>query len=217
MQLSDIITSVQNLLQDNQFSSAQIIEAANWVQYQLFNDVDNRLMQESALILANAGDTTAPYPSDIKGYTSIYLTSPSVINMEEIEMSYKDFIRRYPGWQTATPTDLKNYTDFGSGLRFSAPLSTGITIALDYIRNPVPMAQPSDACEIPDEYREITSRGTLARCMEQNEDYAEAQTERANIAPLIATFNRRYGLGSLSRKPQVINSNRRQFGEDRWR
>lgn len=211
---SDIITSVQNLLQDDQFPSIQILEASNWVQDQLFNNNNTRIMEVSDVLTASAGDTTMQYPDNMRTVEMMYLVEPTQQDMEDMYVDYKDFVKRYPNFSTNPPSQLLYYTNFAYGMRFSAPLLTDITVNIDFIRNPVPMVNLTDVCEIPDNYRELTSRLTLARCMEQNEDYTEAANERNIVSPLLTTFIRRESVGMQKTGPIQARMRRRTTG---WR
>ena len=212
--LQDIITSVQGLLQDDQFPEVQIIEAANWVQDELLNNNNFRFMEKSGVLSPLANAVTIAYPTDMRTVNTMYVVSPFQRDMDEMFISYKDFIGRFPAYNIAPAATLLFYTNFGTGIRFSAPLLTNTTINIDYFRNPVPMVNLSDICEIPDNYKEITSRATLARCMEQNEDYDLAANERNIIAPLITTFIRRESVGMEKTGAGKIRMMRRTTG---WR
>lgn len=208
-----IITSVQALLQDNQFPPIKITEAANWLQQQLFANTETRIMEASDIISVSAGQVTADLPSDIQVSISMYLVSPPpILDMDKLFMNHESFLSNYANWQVAPPTVLTNWTDFSNQLRFSAPLLANAVIDIDYIRTPVNMVALNDVCEIPNLYQEIISRGTLARCMEQNEDYGEAKTERENLNPLIVSFIKQEARGRIKSGPIIIKTNRRKSG-----
>lgn len=216
MIVSEIITSVQGLLQDNEFPQAQIIEAANWFQDKVFNDVNTRIMQVSDILSGSAGDTTIDYPDDIKVVQSLIQTVPVPLDLKDRFIDYQQFLQSFPGWNTTQlPANINQYTNFGQSMRLSNPLLTDVTIPIDYIRNPVRMVRLSDTCEIPDKYREMISKGTLAYCMEQNEDYGEAENEWNALAPVITAFNRREAVGQIKTGPVIMKSNRRTINSGR--
>lgn len=210
MTLADIKASVRGLLTDDQYDEDLITEAANWFVYELFNNTRTRLMESSDTISAAINDTTADFPSDMMTWIGIYSTSPSVAEITERHLPYKQFMQRHAGFATATAARLGDWTDFGNAMRFSAPLSVAHTFQIDYLREPTPMEDDGDDCEVPDRYGELVSKGTLARIMEINEDYAEASQERANMEPLVTTFIRNEARGGGKTGPIIMNSRRRR-------
>ncbi len=210
MKVSEITTSVQGLLQDDQFAASRILEAANWLQDEIFGRFNARIMMVSDTLSGTAGDTSIDYPDDMKVVEQLYLVSPTpAFDLRRWYMDYQPFIAKYSDYASQAASPVRNYTDYGNSIRFSAPLLTDITLAIDYVRNPVRMVRDSDVCEIPDKYREVISRGTLARCMEQNEDYAEAEQERQNLEPLITNLIRREAVGMNRKGPFLMKKNRR--------
>lgn len=214
MTLAEIKASVRGLLQDDQFDEDLIKEAANWFVYELFNNTRTRLMEESDTITALANSTTADYPSDLMTIISIYVTAPSVYKLNR-PMEYETFMETYPNFATASTSLAHNWTPYGNAMRFSAPLSASHTFQVDYLREPTPMESDDDDCEVPDRYSELVSKGTLARCMEINEDYAEAAQERQNMEPLVTTFIRNEARGGGKVGPAAIMRTNRGRRTDR--
>lgn len=210
MTLADIITSVQNLLQDTSFSSDSITEAANWLQDEIFaNNLYQKMETSSPPIAVLAGATTAPFPIDMQEMISFYQTVPQVFDMHDFYLPYETFIARYPNFATLPASPVQYWTEFGNTIRFSAPLKTNCTFMMDYIRRPVDMVDSTDVCEIIDQYKQVISKGTLAKVMEQNEDYAEAATERGNIQPLVTAMIKNEGRGQFKTGPVIMRANRR--------
>lgn len=213
MTQAEIRTSVRGLVGDPAYDGALIDEAANWFVYELFNNTRTHLMEESDELTASAGDTTVDWPSDFMTLLHFYLTVPQVIDLKSAFMEYETFMRSYANFASAGIQQVTNVTIFGSGLRFSAPLNVDHTFQLDYLREPTPMTEDSSTCEVPDRYAELVSKGTLARVMEINEDYDEADNERSNLQPLLTTFIRNEGRGGNKVGPAaVIRTNRRRIG-----
>lgn len=208
MILSDIKTSVRSLLDDDEFDEDKITMAANWFVYELFNDTRTRLMEASDTINAMANSPTADYPSDLQTIIGIYVTSPRKFQLNR-PMEYQTFMNSYADFATATSREAYSWVPYGNQMRFSAPLNVNHTFQVDYLRIPEPMESDDDECEVPDNYSELVAKGTLARVMEMNEDYAEAQQERDNLEPLITTFKRNEGRGGGKVGPaSVMRTNR---------
>jgi hypothetical protein len=208
MTRADIVTSVRGLLDDDQFDEDKITEAANWFVYELFNNTRTRLMEASDTIRASLNATVADFPPDLVTIINFYLTSPQVIKLNDEELDYSTFMRNYANFATASVAQARSWTRFANEIRFAAPLNAAHVFQIDYIREPVPMAEDDDDCEVPDRYSELVSKGTLARVMEINEDYGEAQTERANLEPLVTTFIRNEARGGGKVGPQIIRGGR---------
>lgn len=208
MTLTDIITAVRDLLDDDAYDATKITRAANWFVYELANNNRLRMFESSDLLSSISGDTTADFPADMITLISVYATVPQVYDMSGNYVAYGDFMKSYANFATATAAQAYNWTDFGNAMRFSAPLNAAHSFQVDYIREPVPMVDTGDDCEIPDRYEELVCKGTLARVMEINEDYAEASQERDNLAPLMTTFVRNEGRGQIKTGPNIMRTNR---------
>lgn len=215
MTLADIVKSVRGLLDDDAYDEDLITQAANWFVYELFNDTRTRLMETSDFVTALAGSTTADYPTDLQTIIGIYVTAPRVFQLNQ-PMEYRSFMGQYADFASATPREIYSWVPFGNQMRFSAPLNVSHSFQIDYLRIPEAMESMSDECEVPDNYSELVAKGTLARIMEINEDYAEAKQERNNMAPLITTFKRNEGRGGGKVGPaSVMRTNRgRRGGSD---
>lgn len=206
--LQDIVDGVQGLLQDDQFDESLIRLAANWWVYEMFNDTKTRLMETSDTVTAQAGDTTASYPSDLMHIIGVYVTAPRVFQLSD-PMEYKSFMNNYANFATATRREVSVWTPYGNEMRFSAPVNADTSFQIDYLREPEPMVNMSDVCEVPYRYSELVMKGTLARCMEINEDYEEAAQERDNYASQYTTFKRNEGRGGGKIGPaSVMRTNR---------
>ena len=211
MVLSDIEGWVRGKLSDDSFPTSLIDPAANWFVNSIFNDHAIRKMETNDQISGNAGDTEIDLPSDIQTMLKegLAVISPQIYHLSDYFMEYGDFMKSFPNFASATPAALTRWTDFSNTIRPAAPLLTDTTINIDYLRLPVQMVNPTDECEIDDAYQEMVVLGTLARCMQTNEDYPEAAQELANLAPLITAFVAQEGRGQLKSGPTVIRSNRR--------
>jgi hypothetical protein len=212
MQLKDITKAVRNLLQDPEADADLIKQSANWFIYDLFNKTKTRLMEQSDFITIAKGATYAPFPADQMAWVSMYLVSPQVFPITDLYVDYSTFMARYANFSIASPSTVRQWTDFGRGMRLSNPTSVDHKIQVDYVREPVPMDTQSDDCEVPARYIELVSKGTLKRMMEVNEDYDIAQHEVVNITDLRASFVRNEARGGGKTRPTRINSRRRANG-----
>jgi len=216
MTLEQIIASVRRLLQDDEYDATVITEAANWFVYELFNNNHTRLMETSTTLDGALNDTLVDFPDDMLAWVTIYLTIPQVYDLKHSYQDYGDFMASHANFATASSGQARDWTDFGNAMRFAQPLNGSHTFNLDYIREPVPMEELTDDCEVPGRYIELVAKGTKARVMEIDEDYAEAAQERTLLDPLVTTFIRNEARGGGKTKPTVIRTNRGYSGRSRY-
>jgi hypothetical protein len=209
MTRADLVTDVRTLLEDTEYSEDTITMAANWFVFELFNNTRTRLMEASDTLSGILGATTLDLPDDLVTVINFYLTAPQVLALNDNEVPYSAFMRNYANFATAAPAQARQWTLYGPNqMRFAAPLKTAHTFQIDYLREPVPVEVDDDEFELPDRYGELLAKGTLARIMEINEDYEEAQQERNNLEPLVTTFIRNEARGGGRVGPQVISAGR---------
>lgn len=216
MILSEIKSDVQDLLQDTDADEALITKCANWYVNELCTNNHLRIMEDSEELSASQGDTELEFPENMKTLIKegFYLTSPQVFDMGPNYISYGEFMRNYANFASATQAQASQWTDFGNKARFAAPLNAEHTFQCDFLRDPVDMEEDDDLCEIPDRYREMVAKGTLARMMKINEDYAEASQEISDLESLETAFKKNESRGSFKTGPNVIRTNR---GRGSWR
>lgn len=214
MQLNDIVNKTRAKLGDTSFDQQLITDAANWFVNQLFFNTQTRQMETNTQLTPSAGDTTIDMPGDFQTYIDSSVVSPQIYELKDYRMEPADFRKRFPGWNSplTTAAYMSYWTDFNNEIRFNAPLLADTVIDLDYCRQPDLMVNLTDICEVSDLYQELVILGTLARCMDTNEDYPEASQELANLAPLTTAFIRRESRGSFHTGPVIIRSNRRRGG-----
>ncbi len=216
LKTADVITAVRLKLSDAAFDQAMIVDAMNFFVNELYHNTRTRRMETHDQMFPGAGDTTVDFPDDIDIRIGLTVTSPTthVYDLGALYMEYGDFMKMYPMWQTAPAYPITAWTDFGNQMRFSCPLNVATTIDIDYCRTPVPAklvadgTTPTDTIELDELYKELATLGTLARCMESNEDYAEASSERNNLAGLVTAWIRNEGRGGGRSGPIIMRSNR---------
>jgi hypothetical protein len=209
MVLSDLRFSVRNRLDDTSFDQATVDESINWFVFEVCNDHRLRIMEANDDMFISAADVMADFPDDMQTIINLHVTSPQVYNILNRYIEYGDFMRNYPGYQTYAASQLYSWTDYGNAMRFAGPVLADTTVNIDYLRRPTTMVADTDVCEFQDQYFEMVVLGALARCMERNEDYAEAQSERGKLAPLMTAFIRNEGRGQIKLGPTIMRSNRR--------
>lgn len=205
-------TNVRGLVGDTAYDMTLVDQAINWFIYEIHNNTHIRYMETEDESDVSAGDTSVDLPDDVNTILGLTLLTPQVWDLLRERVEYGDFMKLYPGYATYTAQQIRKWTDFANAMRLAAPALTDATIHVDYLRTPVVMVDDTDTTDIPDVYEELVSKGSLARLMEINEDYTEAESERDNLAPLLTAFIRNEGRGGMTTGPTVMRTNRGRIG-----
>lgn len=208
--LGDIRASVRRKLDDLGFDTSTIDEAANDFQFELFNNNRIRFMEKAGVLAFSTNDVTKPMPADFQTLINltVFDTASTPRDITKSLMDYDTFMRSYPNYTTALAQKIYNYTFFGEDIRLSARSNGNYTVNIDYLRSPLLMVAASDTCELPINFREMMTLGTLERVMRVNEDYNESDEEVRRLQSLRNSFVKVYGRGGIKVGPQVIKSNR---------
>lgn len=212
MLITTVRQAVRQNLDDPEYSASTIDAAINWFQFELFNNTRTSLMETSGTLSPTINATNIALPADLQVLTNATVTSPTVYNIWKNKYEQQTFDLYFPNYTVATTSYLYNWCIYGRTMRFSAPLKSNTTIAIDYIRRPVKATDAAPTLEIPDQYEELATLGAQARVMEVNEDFAEAAQIRNNMEPLVTAFIRNEARGGQTAGPTIIRSNRRRSG-----
>lgn len=210
-QLGDIRTAVRTKLDDDQFSSASIDQAANDFQFELFNNNRIRFMEQSATLAIGAGVTSKVLPTDFMNLINFTVLDTATFFRDITKEGYYDydsFMESFPNYTVLPASKIYYWTFFGEGLRFGAPTLAAYNAHIDYTRSPVLMVNATDPCELPINCRELMTLGTLQRVMRINEDYTESAQEKAELTALKTAFIKNYARGGAKVGPQIIKTNR---------
>lgn len=212
--LADIRAAVRRKLDDDQYDAATIDEAANDFQGEIFASHRIRYMESSAELSVGAGDTSINMPRDFLTMLEMIVIEPGnqFRSIKDDYVEYSTFMRTFANYSSSRASRIGNWTDFGNGIRLSAPSDGDYSLTLDYLRQPKYMERDSDRSEFKRMYRELIVLGTLARVMEVNEDYAEGSQERDKLDSLITSFVRNEGRGGFKVGPNIIATRRRRIG-----
>lgn len=217
--LGNIRTAVKDKLDDNQFSDASIDRAANDFQFELLNDNRIRFMEKRATLTTSNGATSVALPTDFMNLINMTVLD-SATAFRDITKSgfneYDTFMASFGNYTVAASSKIYDWTFFGEAIRFGAPANGAYNINIDYMRSATVMVASGDLCEIPVNYRELMTLGTLQRVMRINEDYNESAQEKAELQRLRVSFIKNYARGGVKVGPQIIKSNRGGTSS-RWR
>lgn len=215
--LAQIRAAVRRKLDDDQYDATTIDEAANDFQNEIFASHRIRSMEASADLAINTGDTSVEMPRDFLTMLEMVIIEPNsqFRSIKDDYVDYNEFMRTFANYSISSASRIGNWTDFGNGIRLSAPSDGDYSLVLDYLRQPKYMERDNDRSEFKRMYRELIVLGTLARVMEVNEDYAEGSQERDKLDGLVTSFVRNEGRGGFKIGPNIIATRRRRIGTTR--
>lgn len=215
--LAEIRESVRGKLDDDSYEASAIDEAANDFQNDIFMNHRIRTMETSDTVSVSAGDTTMALPDDFQTVIRMFVADGArSYDITENYIDYNSFMNRFANFADASSAAIHSWTDYGNGLRFSAPVLADSSVLVDYLRVPKYMKNDSSKFEISMQYRELCVLGTLARVMERDEDYDVAAVERNKLDGLVTAFVRNMGRGQIKTGPNVIRTRRRTQQQRDW-
>lgn len=213
MTLAEYREAVREDLDDDEYSASVIDRAINDYIKEIAARSRLRRLEASEDLFLSTGDYEVEFPEDLLVLLNLSVTSPSPARrIFQNFVEYNQFTVDNPGYASQTSRAAANvdWTDFGGGMRLSAPVNAATTVACEYIRSPERLVEDEDENELDpnDNYSEMFILGAKARAMERNEDYAEARQERRKLQPLETTFIKNEGRGTIKVGPTVIKTNR---------
>ena len=210
-------------LDDSEYDSDIIDRAVNDYINEISTRAKVRKLEASDELFISAGDTDVELPDDKNTLLNLSVTSPTPARrIFENYVEYNDFVINNPGYATVSSRSVVNtdWTDFGDGLRFSAPASVDTTVFVEYMRVPDKLENDDDENELDpnDVYHEMFVVGGRVRAMERNEDYDEALEERKKLVGRVVngiyrpgledTFIKNEGRGRIKAGPTIMGTHR---------
>jgi hypothetical protein len=223
MTLAEYRAAIREDLDDTEYSASVIDRAINDYMKEIASRSKMRKLETSDELFISAGDTDVEFPDDKLVLLNLSVTSPTPARrIMDSYMEYNQFIINNPGYTSVTSRAVatSDWTDFGDGMRLSAPASADTTVLCEYIRIPDFLVGDDDENEMDptDMYSEMFILGGRIRAMERNEDYEEATEERKKLVGRVVagvyrpgledTFIKNEGRGRLKVGPTIMKTNR---------
>ncbi len=211
MILQTVRQQVRSKLDDMEFDGNKVDMAINWFIFEILNNNRIRFMEDDVNVPITQGDIDALLPPEIQTATGILAVIPGTqpYSIFKHRFEHGDFMEKFADFSVATPTNVREFCFYGNKIRFAAPVLTGGNLFIEFVKRPTLAVADTDVLLIPDNYNELVVKGAVARVMEMNEDYAEADQERQTLEPLVTAFIRNEGRGSQHTGPTIMRSNRR--------
>lgn len=228
--LSSYRADIRLDIDDTDYSAAVIDRAINDYINEIAMRSKYRRLETSDDLFIAQGDFEVEFPDDKMVLLNMSVTSPSPARrIMDNYMSYNDFVINHPGYATVGQQAVAGleWTDFGDGMRLSAPASADTTVSCEYIRVPSKLESDSDENELDpnDVYHEMFVIGGKVRAMERNEDYEEAAEERKKLSGRVINgiyrpgleevFIRNEGRGGIKSGPNIMGAGRHRRGNYR--
>jgi len=197
-----LIARVRDKLDDSSYSESKIMDAGSDFMDEICTKYKFGFMERTGTINVADEDTTATLPTGLSTILSLRLSSPTKRDMMRDQMEYNDFIDTYPNWDTVDPMTIFKWTIFANAIRLAAPVDGAHVIKIDYTIIPTRVSVAANSYQLPDGYDELLVLGALAKIMEDNEDYQEAEQRRIKFEPLLTTLVMREGRGGRVAGPR---------------
>lgn len=229
-QLSSYRADIREDIDDTDYSATVIDRAINDYINEIALRSKYRKLETSDELFISQGDFEVEFPDDKMLILNMSVTTPSPARrIMDNYSSYNEFINNNPGYASAGQQAVAGveWTDFGDGMRLSAPASADTTVFCEYIRVPSRLEDDGDENELDpnDVYHEMFVIGGKVRAMERNEDYEEAAEERKKLSGRVINgiyrpgleeiFIRNEGRGGIKSGPNVMGTGRHRRGKYR--
>lgn len=179
-QTSDIVTKVQDNIQDSSYSASKIKNALNYTQNSVFNKYKIKFMKTSWTFTATIGN------SDLTAGTGLnanHVSSSSLVcttSGKEGKIMYikeDDLEELYPDYTDTTlyPNAQPEYWyDDGLTVRLFPAPDVAYTYRLRGFKKPTLLSDDADVPSIPSEHEELLIEGASARILRIKDNYDQA-------------------------------------------
>jgi len=223
-------TDIREDIDDTDYSATVIDRAINDYINEIAMRSKYRKLETTDELFISQGDYEVEFPDDKMILLNMSVTSPTPARrIMDNYTAYNDFINNNPGYATVGQQAVAglDWTDFGDGMRLSAPASASTTVLCEYIRVPSKLEDDGDENELDpnDMYHEMFVVGGKVRAMERNEDYEEAAEERKKLSGRVVNgiyrpgleeiFIRNEGRGGIKSGPNIMGTGRHHRGKYR--
>lgn len=173
---NDIIGRVQTRLKDSSISTSVLLQLLNDTNREVCNRYMLDFMQSSTTF--NTVASTASYAlstiaADLQQLTSLRITSPDNNERWLQPMTAEDFDRFIADPTSESEGSPEKYYLWDNTVYLYPIPDDAYTIAVRYIKTPTTVAS-DDQPDIPEEYQEILTLGTLYRAMQINDNFDQA-------------------------------------------
>lgn len=173
---NDIIGRVQTRLKDSSISTSVLLQLLNDTNREVCNRYMLDFMQSSTTF--NTVASTASYAlstiaADLQQLTSLRITSPDNNERWLQPMTAEDFDRFIADPTSESEGAPEKYYLWNDTVYLYPIPDDAYTIAVRYIKTPTTV-ESGDQPDIPEEYQEILTLGTLYRAMQINDNFDQA-------------------------------------------
>lgn len=206
-----LVTDVQNRLDDTGFSSTILKQFLNDTQREITNGRFFRFMEGSQNYTLNVGTAEITNGGGLPtNYQTPILLRNTYSGYEGIlpYMDYTQFRTQYAGADNATDAAPRLWYEYAGSIYVYPAPDVAYTVTMDYLKKATELALDADVPQVPEEWRELMVLGTYKRALEYNDDFDLAQAVQFKFEELLLDMTRRLS-GRQVGVPSIIGINRR--------
>lgn len=213
-QLSDLISEVQRRANDSSYNSTEITDYLNDTQREVFNRHQFPLLEKVVDGPLTIGEPTYSLQADHDVTLDSYLIDPD--NEDNTwPLHYIDhdtFFARWPNPESEDANQPMYWTTFNGSITFNCPPDKTYTFRQRYYRVPTTLTDSSDTPDVPERYKEVLIRGTLARIEERRDNFDFAAIHRNEWENLLEDMAIRLIPRQFGTAPQMRTARVRRYG-----
>lgn len=212
--LSDLISEVQRRASDSSFSSTEITDYLNDTNREVVARHTWPFMEQSADTTLVVGTVSYSQQADYDVSLDAYLIDPDdttqVYSLKYIPQD--EFFSRHPNPSTSENNIPTEWTIFAGSITFNVPPSKAYTLRQRYYKVPTTLSSSGDEPNIPERYKEVLIRGTLARVEERRDNFDFASIHRNEFENLLEDMASRLIPQQFGTPSQLRTARTRQYG-----
>jgi len=211
---NDIIGRVQTRLKDSSVSTTSLLQFLNDANREVCNRYMLDFMQSSTTF--NTVASTASYAlstvaADLQQLTSLRITSPDNYERWLQPMTAEEFDRFIQDPTSESEGAPSKYYLWDNTVYLYPIPNDAYTVAVRYIKTPTTVAS-DDQPDIPEEYQEILTLGTLYRAMQINDNFDQALVIKNQFDTQVVDMIRRLRVQPTG-SPRVMSTGFRRRDE----
>ena len=201
--LQEIVSRVQDRLDDEDYPTNVIKDFVNDTQQEIFNGYKLPFNEATFSGVIASGDYQLNFVSSATDYQRIVglrITSPTAYeqDLSEYYIPYRRFRHSHPDPSSQAAQQPQYWSTYGFTILFPAPTNQAYTMDMDYLKEATIIEDDADVPELPASWQEVLVLGAYIRCLERNDDHDIAEYHRSKqggYLDQIQTLATRYNPG----------------------
>lgn len=182
--LQEIVSRVQDKLDDEDYSSSIIKDFVNDTQQEIFNGYRLPFNEATFSGTIAAGATKLNFVDSAADYQRVIglrITSPTSYeaDLSEYYVPYRRFRHSNPDPSSQSTNTPFYWSTYGFVIYFTGPTDQEYVMDMDYIKEATIITEDDDVPELPASWQEVLVLGAYIRCLERNDDHDIAEYHRS--------------------------------------